>query len=40
MDRIARMASADRAALMRLVSDRRKALSAAVVEKDFWVCWN
>ena len=39
MDRIARMASADRADLMRLVSDKRKALSPAVVEKDFWVCW-
>ena len=36
MDRIAGMASADRADLMRLVSDRRKALSPAVVEKDFW----
>lgn len=39
MDRIAGMASADRADLMRLASDRRKALSPAVVEKDFWVCW-
>ena len=39
MDRIAEMASAERATLMRLASDRRKALSPAVVEKDFWVCW-
>lgn len=39
MDGIAGMASADRADLMRLASDRRKELSPAVVEKDFWVCW-
>ena len=39
MNRIAEMASAERATLMRLASDRSKAFSPAVVEKDFWVCW-
>lgn len=39
MDGIAGMAPADRADLIRLASDRRKELSPAVVEKDFWVCW-
>jgi hypothetical protein len=39
MDNVARMDAAERSALMRLTSDRRKSLSPAVVEKDFWVCW-
>lgn len=39
MDNVAGMDADERAALMRLASDRNKKISPAIVEKDFWVCW-
>ena len=39
MDEIARWPAADRADLFTLVSNQRGDMNAAIVEKDFWVCW-
>jgi predicted nucleotidyltransferase component of viral defense system len=38
LNRIARMPSAERAAIFAETADR-KGVSEIVVEKDFWVCW-
>lgn len=38
MDDVARLAPGDRADLFRAVAGRRR-LTAAIIEKDFWVCW-
>jgi hypothetical protein len=38
MDDIARLPLADRTDLFMATADRR-ALTAAIIEKDFWVCW-
>lgn len=38
MNRIARMAAAERAQIFAETA-ARKALAEAIVEKDFWVCW-
>ena len=39
MDDMARWSAADRADLFTAVAHQRGDMSAAVVEKDFWVCW-
>jgi hypothetical protein len=38
MDDVARLSARDRAELFRATAERR-GFSAAIVEKDFWVCW-
>ncbi|MGD0518170.1 MAG: nucleotidyl transferase AbiEii/AbiGii toxin family protein [Thermoguttaceae bacterium] len=39
MDRVAKLPASDRSDLFREVAARRGNLTAALVEKDFWVCW-
>lgn len=38
MDKVARLAKQDRAELFTAVA-RRRGMTEAVIEKDFWVCW-
>ncbi len=40
MDDIARLSSKDRSDLFGTVAERRGDMLAALVEKDFWVCWS
>ncbi len=40
MDDVARLSPEDRAELFRTVAERRGDMLAALVEKDFWVCWS
>lgn len=40
MDEIARSSAAARAAFFLDVQNERRELDAAIVEKDFWVCWS
>lgn len=39
MDDMARWPAADRADLFTVVANQRGDMNAAIVEKDFWVCW-
>lgn len=39
MDSVAKMPIRERADLFATASDRRPRISAAIMEKDFWVCW-
>lgn len=39
MDSVAIMPPKDRADIFVVASDKRKRISAAIMEKDFWVCW-
>ncbi|OGV66131.1 MAG: hypothetical protein A3K19_19725 [Lentisphaerae bacterium RIFOXYB12_FULL_65_16] len=39
MEHIARSSPGDRADLFQEAASRRPGLSAAIMEKDFWVCW-
>ena len=39
MDEMARWPAADRADLFTVVANQRGDMNAAIVEKDFWVCW-
>jgi hypothetical protein len=39
MDRVAQLPVSDRSDLFREVAVRRGNITAALVEKDFWVCW-
>lgn len=39
MDGVAKMPSKERADLFVAASDKRPRISAAIMEKDFWVCW-
>ena len=39
MDEMARWSAADRADLFTVVANQRGDMNAAIVEKDFWVCW-
>lgn len=39
MNKVARFSAKRRAELFEAVAERRRMGSAAVVEKDFWVCW-
>ena len=38
MDEVARLPMTDRADLFTAAA-RRRGLTAAIIEKDFWVCW-
>ncbi len=39
MDGVAKMPSKERADLFMAAADRHSRMSAAIMEKDFWVCW-
>ncbi len=39
MDSVARAVADDRAAMFEATAARRHLAGAAIVEKDFWVCW-
>lgn len=39
MDSVAKMPFRERADLFVAASDKRSQISAAIMEKDFWVCW-